>query len=295
MPVYHWLRSAVDVLARREMHPRLEPVHELQQLQDAEVWESTGRDPPFNLSGKVPTGWAEITLDIAPQNSVTGRARLYVDRGAGYNETDSFDLGEVGREHKSFVRLSPDIVTLRLDPFESVGQFRIRTLTVKAVRAPRARQANGYGTPQGGGLGGQRFVQFALARLSSYRQKHGHAPRLHELPAAVRRTLRAWNHQQPTPELAPLQAAHLLPNQTTARSRVLAPPVEPYEAWLEVNEWNERRESLLKERLSAIAEPPLLSIVMPVYNPPPEFLDQAIASVARQVYGRWELCIADDA
>src|SRR6185503_5953262 len=39
----------------------------------------------------------------------------------------------------------------------------------------------------------------------------------------------------------------------------------------------------------------LLSVVMPVYNPTPEFLDKAIASVANQVYQNWELCIADDA
>ena len=34
---------------------------------------------------------------------------------------------------------------------------------------------------------------------------------------------------------------------------------------------------------------------MPVYNPPPEFLDKAIASVAAQVYENWELAVADDA
>jgi GT2 family glycosyltransferase/glycosyltransferase involved in cell wall biosynthesis len=34
---------------------------------------------------------------------------------------------------------------------------------------------------------------------------------------------------------------------------------------------------------------------MPVYNPPIEFLNKAIQSVVDQVYGNWELCIADDA
>src|SRR3546814_6664802 len=33
---------------------------------------------------------------------------------------------------------------------------------------------------------------------------------------------------------------------------------------------------------------------MPVYDPPPAFLEEAIASVARQLYPHWELCIADD-
>ncbi len=40
---------------------------------------------------------------------------------------------------------------------------------------------------------------------------------------------------------------------------------------------------------------PLISIVMPVYNPPLDLLDAAIASIKKQIYPHWELCIADDA
>ena len=43
------------------------------------------------------------------------------------------------------------------------------------------------------------------------------------------------------------------------------------------------------------AQRPLISVVMPVYNAPPAFLAQAIASVQAQLYPHWELCIADDA
>jgi GT2 family glycosyltransferase/glycosyltransferase involved in cell wall biosynthesis len=71
-------------------------------------------------------------------------------------------------------------------------------------------------------------------------------------------------------------------------------PIDPYDAWLEVNEWNDRRELVLRDRLAEIEEPPILSVVMPVYDPPPEVLNLAIQSVVDQVYDRWELCIADD-
>ncbi|WP_338765920.1 glycosyltransferase [Massilia sp. METH4] len=40
---------------------------------------------------------------------------------------------------------------------------------------------------------------------------------------------------------------------------------------------------------------PVISILMPVYNPPPVFLEAAIHSVRAQSYSRWQLCIADDA
>ncbi len=40
---------------------------------------------------------------------------------------------------------------------------------------------------------------------------------------------------------------------------------------------------------------PLISVVMPVFNPPKKFLIKAIESVTSQAYQNWELCIADDA
>lgn len=72
-------------------------------------------------------------------------------------------------------------------------------------------------------------------------------------------------------------------------------PMDPYESWLEVNQWNARRKSVLRQRLSELSQPPLLSVVMPVYNPAIAFLNKAIQSVVDQVYGNWELCIANDA
>lgn len=46
--------------------------------------------------------------------------------------------------------------------------------------------------------------------------------------------------------------------------------------------------------LQAFALRPLISVVLPVFNPPLAFLEQAIASVRAQIYPYWELCIADD-
>jgi GT2 family glycosyltransferase/glycosyltransferase involved in cell wall biosynthesis len=73
-----------------------------------------------------------------------------------------------------------------------------------------------------------------------------------------------------------------------------APQIDPYDAWLEVNEWNSRRDGILREQLRELSGPPLLSIIMPVYDPVIEDLNRAISSIVEQVYERWELCIADD-
>lgn len=51
----------------------------------------------------------------------------------------------------------------------------------------------------------------------------------------------------------------------------------------------------LRRHVRQLAHQPRISILVPVYNPDLTFLDEAIASVRRQIYENWELCIADDA
>ncbi len=48
-------------------------------------------------------------------------------------------------------------------------------------------------------------------------------------------------------------------------------------------------------QLLRLKQKPLISIIMPVYNVDPKWLKLAIASVEKQWYKNWELCIVDDA
>lgn len=51
----------------------------------------------------------------------------------------------------------------------------------------------------------------------------------------------------------------------------------------------------MRARIDGFQHKPLISVVMPTYNPNPEWLTEAIESVRKQIYPHWELCIADDA
>lgn len=69
-----------------------------------------------------------------------------------------------------------------------------------------------------------------------------------------------------------------------------------------VGAWFSRYESLSQRDLGALRElgsrlrtTPLVSVVMPVYDPPEGVLREAIESVREQIYENWELCIANDA
>ena len=69
-----------------------------------------------------------------------------------------------------------------------------------------------------------------------------------------------------------------------------------YQRWVELYDTPTPQKSLQAEQvLKGFAEQPLISIVMPVYNVDPQWLEKALDSVLAQVYQRWELCIADDA
>ena len=68
-----------------------------------------------------------------------------------------------------------------------------------------------------------------------------------------------------------------------------------YAEWIEQNETPTALYPSLKEKCSSWQHQPLVSVVMPTYNSPLQFLAQAIESVQAQVYPHWQLCIADDA
>lgn len=69
-----------------------------------------------------------------------------------------------------------------------------------------------------------------------------------------------------------------------------------YAAWSEIFfGLQEEDRSLMRGHIGEFSYKPLISFVMPVYNPEPEFLPAAIESVRAQLYPHWELCIADDA
>ncbi len=70
---------------------------------------------------------------------------------------------------------------------------------------------------------------------------------------------------------------------------------EQYQVYIEKNTITSRELGKMIEAQDTFEYKPVISIVMPVYNVPEEYLVKAIASVKQQTYTRWELCICDDA
>ncbi|WOD40408.1 glycosyltransferase [Nodosilinea sp. E11] len=69
-----------------------------------------------------------------------------------------------------------------------------------------------------------------------------------------------------------------------------------YKKWVNLYDTlDDSKREKIRGQIQKFPYHPLISIVMPVYNPPAKFLNAAIESVMGQLYPHWELCIADDA
>jgi GT2 family glycosyltransferase len=66
-----------------------------------------------------------------------------------------------------------------------------------------------------------------------------------------------------------------------------------YDAWIDENEkWNRKE---IEREIDKFRYKPKISIITPVYNVKPKWLNKCIQSVLSQFYENWELCLYDDA
>lgn len=69
---------------------------------------------------------------------------------------------------------------------------------------------------------------------------------------------------------------------------------DPYQAWVEHEQATEPPREWYGERIARMRRRKI-SVVMPAHNPAAAWLEEAIASLEKQLYPDWELCVCDDA
>jgi dTDP-glucose 4,6-dehydratase len=101
-----------------------------------------------------------------------------------------------------------------------------------------------------------------------------------------------------------LRFARILPRGVVANQKrrlaknfiVLADRSPDYASWIrQFDTLNLQDREHVRRFANAMESRVLISVIMPVYNVPAQWLERAIMSVRDQLYGHWELCIADDA
>jgi O-antigen biosynthesis protein len=68
-----------------------------------------------------------------------------------------------------------------------------------------------------------------------------------------------------------------------------------YARWVQAHRLTPVETAQIRQQAAALAHQPLISVLVPVYNPPAPWLRACLDSVLAQLYPHWELCVADDA
>lgn len=235
------------------------PVHEIESLGESSgFWRSLGVDPHFHLVGALPTGPTRIRW--SGSCNITRKLKLYVDSGAGFNERDTCIIGKLdaqGMPGDAIVRLPESVFALRLDPGDAPGDFCFRIESIS---------------------NGQTTSRFPPLRLwpSLVRRFVRHPDKLRVLRRLRSGGLRSiWR----------TSAAILGGSELHLGGSYRPEPAADVMA----------RAEILHQDMATWPGHPVISLLVPVYNPRPEHLAACIASVRQQVYPHWELCLADDA
>jgi O-antigen biosynthesis protein len=70
---------------------------------------------------------------------------------------------------------------------------------------------------------------------------------------------------------------------------------DSYTRWVKAHHLTPAEKAQIRQQVVELADQPLISVLVPVYNTPEAWLRACLDSVLAQLYPHWELCIADDA
>jgi len=250
----------------QNISPLLVPKRALKKVENG-VWQATGDNPQFSLKSplfNVLSGWISVRVQIDSESMM--RPTLYFDFGEGYSPSRSASMSQIDENTYQAELMLPDFPkNIRFDPVGELCTFRVSMFHIKAHSEIL-------------------YTVHQFASLVKHDYKNGTDPlrvfkksyaryKKHRLPGMLERLEKEYK------KLHPFRAQR-------ATSKHIK-----YLNWIRENEKN--RHQLFDKDLFLIT--PYISIVMPVYNTPVQYLKQAIDSVIEQSYPYWELCIADDA
>jgi GT2 family glycosyltransferase len=202
-------------------------------------------------------------------SQVQGRLDIYVDSGQGFTPAGCIERLTVGDgiDKDFFVRLRDPIRAMRIEPLDVEGEFRLEELRVDPVPM---------------------LAALWQAFSSKIKLLYEHGQLTKSLGRGLLMLLRGRLGQFRKNYFKGLDGP-------TLQSAGYYDLNKAYEVWRKHRQLTDADRERMRRIAAAMAYPPLISVLMPVYNVKVSFLRLAIESVLRQTYPHWELCIADDA
>ncbi len=247
--------------------PSLLPCRGLKRIEN-NTWRSLDIDPQFTVISQlfsILSGWISVRVSIDSESIVM--PKLYCDFGEGYSEMGAVTMYQVDEGiYQAELMLPKVLANLRFDPTDEASIFTISAFQIRAhsellhtIHQFISIMKHDYSS----NIDTLRIFKKSYARY----KKHHWVGMLERLEKEYKR-LHPFRIQRAT-------SVHI-----------------DYLNWIRKNEKKYGHEIFDKNLFD---HTPLISIVMPVYNTPVEYLKKAIDSVITQSYPYWELCIADDA
>lgn len=247
--------------------PILDIVHSARE-NNGQSFDMTGSDPQFIIStwrqNEFPAGRYILSFTNLIGGDNLNSPILYADTGSGFNEHEAQHLNFVPSGSKTAAQfiLPQDAERLRINPSVASGRFAFDRITLRRVTSSE-------------------FYARLVARIVRTRVRS-----VQDLKHCLLITARLLRNEGVSGLATRLRAS---------QSRVADLAAPTYQTWIEKYDTpTAAHDHALKARVEQLAERPLISVIMPVYNTPPILLRATIESVRDQIYDRWELCIADD-
>ncbi len=234
---------------------------------DGDFWLSRNDDPQFLLGGAqlaLKSGWYLFEANFQTLEGPLVSPCLYPDYGAGVAESGRVLLPEPDKNGRirAVVLLKHPVSRLRFDPSTQSARFRLPDVGMRRLSRLEALARMAIGV-----LGPERdwqrmrevLLPFARAVFSGRLRQGG--------DAAYGRYV-----------------------------QLIRPAGDDYLAWVRNYDTLGAMDlEIMRKQLAELEHQPLVSILVPVYDPEERWLRRCLDSVLAQAYPNWELCIADDA
>lgn len=255
------------LVPRRYDASRLLPLQQIGRLDDAApVFQVLGDDPRLLLPCTLPAGWLRIDYRLHADRAT--HLEVFADLGDGFHADTRLhrEAVEGTAERTCFVHLARPARALRLDPAEAPCRVRLERFDVRTVTPAEA-----LGRALGGKLGllwKYRCLGPALLRGLALLARGRVGTFVRKLYAGldgnVNDTPEHYSHE------------------------------DAYAAWVENRRLTDADRERLRAEAERMADPPVISVLVPTYNTPADLLRKCLDSVLRQTYPHWQLCVADD-
>lgn len=235
------------------------------------VWEMLDHDPYIVIIPTVtalPSGsyYMSWTSDAAPD--YVHPIEVYLDTGNGFNEAECIRqiAGYKDGNWSILLRLEKKVSALRIDPSNCPGRLSFGKLRIE-------------------NLADDKNSARIAAKLIKERVK---SPKdVVNVAKKIGRSLKVGGLTQLETDLKITERIGGKGFDTTNATE--------YAKWIELyDKISDADRDTIRHAAQVMDNPPLISIAVPVYNPPPNLLKEAIDSVVEQLYPHWELILAND-